>query len=119
VVRNARQSRRPGEYPSHRCHHSCAQHYISESACSPAKLRQGEEQIEGYHIYVGGGLAPTRALGREIYRDVRAEDTPRTIAQMLKGYLAHRASCEETFLTFSRRHEVDALKDMFAGEAGE
>ena len=80
---------------------------------------QGDDvaQIEGYHIYVGGGFGPDAALGREIYRDVKAQDAPRTIERMLKGYLAHRASPEETFLTFSRRHEVDALRQLFEAEA--
>ena len=36
--------------------------------------------------------------------------------RMLKGYLAHRAACDETFLAFSRRHEVEALKKMFDAE---
>ena len=31
---------------------------------------------------------------------------------MLKGYLAHRAACDETFLAFSRRHEVEELKSV-------
>ena len=83
------------------------------------KVEEGEEQLEGYHVYVGGGFGPDAALGREIYRDVKAQDTPRTVERMLKGYLAHRVSRDETFLTFSRRHEVDALKRMFDAEAGE
>jgi ferredoxin-nitrite reductase len=105
------------------CHHSCAQHYISEIGLLACKVEEGEgdnqEQIEGYHIYVGGGFGPDAALGREIYRDVKAQDAPRTIERMLKGYLAHRASSDETFLAFSRRHEVTVLKDIFDGEAGE
>ncbi len=101
------------------CHHSCAQHYISEIGLLACKVEEGEEQIEGYHVYVGGGFGPNAALGREIYRDVKAQDTPRAIERMLKGYLAHRASRDETFLAFSRRHEVDALKNMFGEEAGE
>jgi ferredoxin-nitrite reductase len=32
---------------------------------------------------------------------------------MLQGYLAHRAAPDETFLAFTRRHDVDALKAMF------
>ena len=80
-------------------------------------MEEGEEQIEGYHIYVGGGFGPDAALGREIYRDVKAQDAPRAVERMLKGYLAHRASPDETFLVFSRRHEVEALKAMFAAEA--
>jgi ferredoxin-nitrite reductase len=97
------------------CHHSCAQHYISEIGMLACKIQVSEEgdQIEGYHIYIGGGFGPDAALGREIYRDVKATDAPRTVERMLKGYLAHRAGREETFLAFSRRHEVDVLKAMF------
>ena len=31
---------------------------------------------------------------------------------MLKAYLAHRASKDESFLAFARRHDIDALKFM-------
>lgn len=99
------------------CHHSCAQHYISDIGLLACKVEDGEEQVEGYHIYIGGGFGSDAALGREIYRDVKAQDAPRAVERMLKGYLAHRASPEETFLVFSRRHEVGALKAMFAAEA--
>jgi ferredoxin-nitrite reductase len=101
------------------CHHSCAQHYISDIGLLACKVEEGEEQIEGYHIYVGGGFGPHAALGRAIYRDVKAQDAPRLIEHMLKGYLEHRTSRDETFLAFSRRHEVENLKSIFAAEAGE
>ena len=101
------------------CHHSCAQHYIGDIGLLACKVEEGEEQIECYHVYVGGGFGPDAALGREIYRDVKAKDAPRVIESMLKGYLAHRAAREETFLAFSRRHEVDQLKTLFDAEVGE
>jgi ferredoxin-nitrite reductase len=101
------------------CHHSCAQHYIGDIGLLACKVEEGEEQIEGYHIYVGGGFGPHAALGREIYRDVKAQDAPRLIERMLKGYLGNRASRGETFLAFSRRHEVENLKSIFAVEAVE
>jgi ferredoxin-nitrite reductase len=103
------------------CHHSCAQHYIGDIGLLACKVEVSEDAdpVEGYHIYVGGGFGPDAALGREIYRDVKAEDAPRTIERMLKAYLAHRASREQTFLAFSRAHEIDALKIMFEAEAGE
>ena len=103
------------------CHHSCAQHYIGDIGLLACKVETSEDgdAVEGYHIYVGGGFGPDAALGREIYRDVKAEDAPRTVERMLKGYLAHRASRDETFLAFSRRHEIDALKEMFDAEAAE
>jgi ferredoxin-nitrite reductase len=103
------------------CHHSCAQHFVSEIGLLACKisLNEDDDPIEGYHILVGGGFGPDAALGRELYRDVSAEEAPRTVARILKAYLARRASPEETFLTFSRRHEIDALKAMAELEAAE
>ncbi len=101
------------------CHHSCAQHYIGDIGMIACKVDVGEDAdaVEGYHIYVGGGFGPDAALGREIYRDVKANAAPRTVESMLKGYMTHRAGRDETFLAFARRHEVDALKTMFGEEA--
>jgi len=105
------------------CHHSCAQHYIGDIGLIACKVTVGEDddadQVEGYHVHVGGGFGPDAAIARELYRDVKATDAPRTIERMLKGYLAHRAAPEETFLSFARRHEVEALKALFDAEAGE
>jgi ferredoxin-nitrite reductase len=100
------------------CHHSCAQHYIGDLGLIACKVDVGEDAdpVEGYHILVGGGFGPEAGLGREIYRDVKATDAPRTVERMLKGYMANRTGRDETFLTFARRHEVETLKTMF--EAG-
>ncbi len=38
---------------------------------------------------------------------------------MLKAYLGHRASAQESFLTFTRRHEIDALKALCEQQAVE
>ncbi len=97
------------------CHHSCAQHYIGDIGMIACKVDVGEDAdaVEGYHILIGGGFGTEAGLGREIYRDVKAPDAPRTIERMLKGYMANRAGRDETFLTFSRRHEVETLKTMF------
>ncbi|MEA2928861.1 MAG: ferredoxin-nitrite reductase [Hyphomicrobiales bacterium] len=100
------------------CHHSCAQHYIGDIGLIAARVAVNEDgdTVDGYHLLVGGGFGPDAALAREIYRDVKAEDAPRTVERVLKGYLAHRQG-DETFLIFSKRHEVEALKAMFDAEA--
>ena len=103
------------------CHHSCAQHYIGDIgliACKVATSDDGE-QVEGYHILVGGGFGPDAGLGREVLRDVKAADAPRVVERLLKAYLARRVSHEEQFLAFTRRQEVDQIRDMLAAEAGE
>jgi ferredoxin-nitrite reductase len=103
------------------CHHSCAQHFVSEIGLLACKVHADEDAdpVEGYHILVGGGFGPNAALGRELYRDVVAQEAPHIVARILKAYLAHRESSEETFLAFSRRHEIDALKAMTELEAAE
>jgi ferredoxin-nitrite reductase len=100
------------------CHHSCAQHYIGDIgliACKVATSDDGDT-VEGYHIHVGGGFGPDAAIAPEIYHDVKAEDAPQTVERMLKAYLAHRASPQESFLAFTRRHDVDALRSLIASE---
>jgi ferredoxin-nitrite reductase len=101
------------------CHHSCAQHYIGDIGLIACKVQTSEEgdTVEGYHILVGGGFGPDAAIARDLYRDVKAEDAPPTVERMLKAYLVNRASREESFLNFTRRYEIDALKAMFAEEA--
>jgi ferredoxin-nitrite reductase len=103
------------------CHHSCAQHFISEIGLLACKVQANDDAdpVEGYHILVGGGFGPHAAIGRELYRDVVAEDAPRTIERILKTYIAHRASPEESFLAFARRHDTEALKAMAELEAAE
>jgi ferredoxin-nitrite reductase len=100
------------------CHHSCAQHYIGDIGLLACKVQTSEdgETVEGYHIHVGGGFGPDAAIAPEIYHDVKAEDAPKTVERMLKAYLAHRASPRESFLAFTRRHEIDALRSLIEGE---
>ena len=101
------------------CHHSCAQHFVSEIGLLACKVQANEDDdpVDGYHILIGGGFGPNAALGRELYRDVVAEAAPRKIEHILKAYLTHRASPEESFLTFSRRHDIETLKAMVGQEA--
>ncbi len=103
------------------CPNSCAQHYIGDIGLLGVKIQVSEDgdQVEGYHIHVGGGFGPDAACGREIYHDVKAEDAPKAVERMLKGYLAHRASADESFMAFTRRHEIEALKTLFEREAVE
>jgi ferredoxin-nitrite reductase len=39
------------------------------------------------------------------------------VERLLKAYLTNRASADETFLTFSRRHDGEALRKLAEAEA--
>jgi len=103
------------------CHHSCAQHFISDIGLLACKVEGGEndDPVEGYHVLIGGSFGPQAVLGREIYRDLKAEDTPKAIERILKTYLSQRTTREESFLAFAARHDIDALKAMVELEAAE
>ena len=103
------------------CPNSCAQHYIGDIGLLGTKMEASDEEdaAEAYHIHVGGGFGPQAQCGREIYREVKAEEAPRTIERMLKAYLANRAGPQESFADFTRRHEIDALKALFEEQASE
>jgi ferredoxin-nitrite reductase len=96
------------------CHHSCAQHYISDIGLLAAKVpgASDDDTVEGYHLYAGGGFGPDAEIGQEVYRDLKADDAPKTVERLLKAYLANRASPDETFLQFSRRHDGEALRSL-------
>jgi len=101
------------------CHHSCAQHFISEIGLLACKVQESADgdAVEGYHVLIGGGFGPQAALGRELYRDVKAQDAPQTVERILKAYVRNRAAREESFIAFARRHEIDALRAMTEQEA--
>jgi ferredoxin-nitrite reductase len=94
------------------CHHSCAQHFISEVGLLACKVQESEEAepVEGYHIHVGGGFGKHAALGRELFRDVKATDAPQTIERILSAYITNRLSPQESFLAFADRYDDAALK---------
>jgi ferredoxin-nitrite reductase len=100
------------------CHHSCAQHYIGDIGLVAARVSINEEgdTADGYHIVAGGGFGAKSAIGREILRDVKAQDAPARVEGLLKAYLAHRASAGESFQDFSARHDVSALKHFAEGQ---
>ena len=103
------------------CPNSCAQHYIGDIGLLGTKTQSSDDEdaAEAYHIHVGGGFGPQAQCGREIYRDVKADDAPVTIERMLKAYLANRAGMQESFADFTRRHDIEALKVLFERQTGQ
>ena len=98
------------------CPNSCAQHYVGDIGLLATKVEKSEEEeVEGYHILIGGGSGFEAKLGRKVHCSIPAEELPRRIEAMLRGFLAHRA-LGETFQNFTNRHNVEELKRLF--EAG-
>jgi ferredoxin-nitrite reductase len=96
------------------CHHSCAQHYISDIGMIGARIavEDSDDTVDGFHIFTGGGFGPQADVGQEVYQNVKSEDAPEVVERLLKAYLANRAFPDETFLSFARRHDGVALRRL-------
>jgi ferredoxin-nitrite reductase len=100
------------------CHHSCAQHYVGDIGLLACKVELdkegGEDSVEGYHIYIGGGAASTaeQAMAREYAQSVAFDDLLPLLERLLAAWLAHRQAPGESFFEFCRRHEIAALREL-------
>jgi ferredoxin-nitrite reductase len=96
------------------CHHSCAQHYVGDIGLLATKVDRGEESVEGYHVYIGGGAAATneQAMARDYAQAVAFDDLPPLLGRLLTAYLVHRQSPTESFFEFCRRHDVAQLREF-------
>jgi ferredoxin-nitrite reductase len=95
------------------CHHSCAQHYIGDIGLLGTKVELGDDMVEGYHIFIGGGYGQQQNIGRQIYTGIIATDAPAVIERMLRGYQDHRHSAAESFHDFTKRHDTEKLLNLF------
>ncbi len=93
------------------CHHSCAQHYVGDIGLMGLKVG-GEE---GYQVLIGGGSDQDQGLGRELIPAIKFADLPPVMERLFRSY-GHRRTPGESFLEFSRRHELVELKSFCSGE---
>lgn len=93
------------------CPHSCAQHYIGDIGLLGTKVG-GEE---GYQVLLGGGSDDRQGLARELFPAVAFADLPPLLEKLFRAYEKHRAA-DESFLQFTRRHQMQQLRDCIAAE---
>lgn len=98
------------------CHHSCAQHYIGDIGLIAAKvdIEGTDDQVEGYHLLVGGGYGEEQALAREVFRNIAATDVPPLVERMLATYMQKRSDATETFQGFTKRQSIEELNAIWA-----
>jgi ferredoxin-nitrite reductase len=93
------------------CPHSCAQHYIGDIGLLGTKV-SGEE---GYQVFLGGGSDQDQGLARELIAATPYSQLP-SLMERLFGAYTERRNPSETFLDFSRRHNIAELKSFCAAK---
>jgi ferredoxin-nitrite reductase len=91
------------------CSHSCAQHYIGDLGLMGVKVG-GEE---GYQVIVGGGSDQNQGIGRELISSIKFSDLPPVMDRLFQAYTDKRDPAE-SFLDFTRRHNIAELKAFCA-----
>ncbi len=89
------------------CTHSCAQHYIGDIGLMGVKVG-GEE---GYQVVIGGGSDQDQGIARELIPAIRFSDLSPVMENLFQAFTLHRGP-EESFLDFSRRHDITELKSF-------
>jgi ferredoxin-nitrite reductase len=95
------------------CPNSCAQHYIGDIGLLGAKVTRHGEQVEGYHVVLGGSCVGGQTLGRQVFTGIPFSDIPALLEGVLKTYLARR-NPNEAFVEFTTRHSVKELQELFS-----
>lgn len=94
------------------CPNSCAQHTIGDLGFLGTKVEVGDDLVEGYHVYAGGGYGEAQSIGREIARSVPAQEAPLVAEKLLVAYLERRQDPTESFRAFTQRHSTEQLQSM-------
>jgi ferredoxin-nitrite reductase len=89
------------------CPHSCAQHYVGDVGLMGVKVG-GEE---GYQVVLGGGSDQDQGLARELVPAIKFSELEPMMRRLFRAY-SERALKEESFLEFTRRHEIAELKRL-------
>jgi ferredoxin-nitrite reductase len=95
------------------CPHSCAQHYIGDIGLQGVKVSNGGASAEGYNIVFGGGSGANAGIAKDVFKGISFGEVPALLERVLKTYLEKRQA-GESFATFTRRHEVKQLQEMFS-----
>lgn len=93
------------------CPHACAHHWIGDIGLQGTTLRErgpGGERLQGYDLFLRGGLAQGAAIGRPVLRRVPATNVSVVIERLFRGYLDGRGD-GEPIQSFFNRHSDEEL----------
>lgn len=96
------------------CPHSCAHHWIGDVGLQGTTLRErgpAGERIQGYDLFLRGGLGAHAAIGRPVLKRVPGTEVHLVIERLFRAYLDGRGEGEriQQFFTRHSDEELSAL----------
>ena len=99
------------------CPNSCAQHRVADIGLLGASVATASGSVEGYHVFVAGGVEQERGLGREFAANVPFPELPRLLESLLQVFLSNRKP-RESLVDFVRRHDIGSLRSLAGAKDG-
>ena len=94
------------------CPHSCAHHWIGDIGLQGTTLRErgpAGERIQGYDLFLRGGLGRDAAIGRPILKRVPGTEVHFVVERLFRAYLEGRQDGERIQQFFTRHNDEDLL----------
>ncbi|MFP5284628.1 MAG: nitrite/sulfite reductase [Thermoanaerobaculia bacterium] len=94
------------------CPHACAHHWIGDIGLQGTTLRergpQGE-RLQGYDLFLRGGLARDAAIGRPVLKRVSAAEVHLVIERLVRAWIEERQGDESIQQFFTRLTDDEIL----------
>jgi len=98
------------------CPNSCGQHWIADVGLQGVLLKQGGREVEGFDLFVGGGLGRSSSVAHRVNFRAAADDVPDVLERLFVAFTSERAS-GETFRAWASRVGDPAVRATLAGTA--
>ena len=99
------------------CPNSCAQHRIGDIGLLGTRIIVGDDDIEGYHLFLGGGYGSFARIGESFIENIPASALNPTVQALIESVMSH-ASRDETFATVVARLTVRQLAEIKSALTG-
>ncbi|MGH7819308.1 MAG: rubredoxin-like domain-containing protein, partial [Candidatus Binatia bacterium] len=97
------------------CPNACAQHHTADIGLKGVRVRRGLRVVDGFDVYLGGGVAGGLELGRLHRKGVPFSQLSECLEKVIREFHAERGS-GESFSTFWRRRLAGEQPEVVAEE---
>lgn len=94
------------------CPHACAHHWVGDIGLQGTTLRErgtSGEKLEGYDIYLRGGLGRDAAIGQPLVRRVHFKEVQLYVERLVRAYLNERMHGERFKQFCDRRTDAELI----------
>ena len=92
------------------CPHACAHHWIGDIGIQGTTLRErgaGGERLQGYDLFLRGGLARDAAIGRPVLKRVPATEIHLVMERLVRAWVQERRDDEPINRFFARQTDEE------------